>query len=265
MEKDIKKMKYGLKSHNARFGTEKLCRDYLVSVKWNGVPKCHHCNNSFMNYFITTRNIWKCSSCRKQFSVRKNTIFEGSNLSLVDWFKALYYFATFKRGISSCQMARLLEIEQRSAWFLLHRLREVIKDENDSILDGIVEIDEAYIGPIISLDLRLQRAKKLHDAEQERIHGLGKKKQRRIRGVPAKRGRKPGSTKEVLEQKKLEQEQKGKRIPFETPKVILGFQQRGGNVVLKALGLSNTVVTKDNIYPLIRKHITEKSILYTDQ
>lgn len=219
-----------------------------------------------MNYFISSRNIWKCSDCKKQFSLTKGTIFENSNLPLTIWFKAIYYFITKKRGISSCQLAEWLEIEQRTAWFLLHRIREVMSEENDTLLlDGIVEADETKIGPQISKDTRLQRAKRKHDEEQLKIHGKSKQTKRKERGEPAKRGRKKGSTKEVLERKKREKELKGERVPFEQDIIILGIAERGGRVVLKKLGRSEKSRTKENIYPHLKRHIGSSSILYTDQ
>lgn len=254
------KEKYGLESHNKRFGTEEKCTDYLVDLKWDGRPKCHHCGNQHLNYFISTRNIWKCSSCKKQFSVKKNTIFEDSKLSLTTWFKALYYFATFKRGVSSCQLAKLLEIEQRTAWFVLQRLREAIGDENDSFLQGIVELDELYVSPNTARDARRQRLKKAHDEAQDKIHGLSKSKRRRQRGYPLQSGGQKGKRRT-----KAELELKGKRIPFEQPKVILGMAERGGKVVLRTLGLGEKHRSHEHIYPHLRNHISRSSIIYTDE
>lgn len=259
------KEKYGEKSHNIRFGTEEKCREFLVDTRWDGRPTCPKCGNKHMNYFLSSRNIWKCSDCKKQFSVTKGTIFESSKLPLVTWFKAIFIIATYKRGLSSCQLGRILEIEQRTAWFLLHRLREVMSDDNNLILQGIVEADEAHFGPIISEDTRLQRLKKAHDENQEKIHGLSKKKKRTIRGEPAKRGRKKGSTKEVLAQKKIEIEKRGERVPFEQDIAVLGMVERGGKIVLRVLGRSEKSKTKKTIYPILKQHINSSSILYTDQ
>lgn len=255
-----KKEKYGLARHNQRFGTEEQCLQQLVDIKWDGRPTCHHCKNKHMNYFITTRNIWKCSSCKKQFSVRNESIFEDSKLPLTTWFKAIYYFTTFKRGVSSCQLAKLLQIEQRTAWFVLHRLREAVSDENNSFLEGIVEVDEMYISPKTARDTRRQRLKKLHDEEQEKIHGLTKGKRRRQRGYGLPSGGQKGKRRT-----KAEIETKGKRVPFEKPKVILGMTERGGNVVLRALGLGEKYRSHEHIYPHLRNHISTKSVIYTDE
>lgn len=261
----IIKEKYGEKTHNERFGTEEKCREYLVNKRWDGRPTCPQCNNKHLNYFLTSRNIWKCSDCKKQFSVTKGTIFESSKLPLVTWFKAIFYITTVKRGLSSCQLGRILEVEQRTAWFLLHRLREVMGDENNLVLQGVVEADESHFGPIISKDTRLQRLKKTHTEEQEKIHGLGRKKARNKRGKPAKRGRKKGVTLKMIAEQKLEKEKRGERIPFIQDIAVLGMAEQGGKIVLKALGRSEKSKTKKTIYPILKKHINSSSILYTDQ
>ena len=266
MKKQRKIPHYGIKSHEARFGTEEQCRDYLSQLRWDGQPTCQDpdCGNKYMNYYITSRNIWKCSRCRKQFSLTKGTIFESSNLPLAMWFKAIYYFTIHKRGVSACQLARDLEIERKTAWFMLHRLREALNNDNSLNLDGEIEVDETFIGPKIGRDTRLQRMKKIHDAEQERIHGMSKGKARRILG-PRKRGRKKGSTKEVLEQKRIEKERKGERITFEQPIVVFGMLQRNGHVHLQALGRSEKAATQESIFPILQKHVTSKSIIFSDQ
>lgn len=225
-----------------------------------------------MNYYLSTRKIYKCSNCRKQFSVTKGTIFEKSKVPLQKWFLAIYLFTINKRGISSYQLARTLGLKQHTAWFMLHRLREAMKNENEIILNGIVEADETFVGPKISRDKRLQVAKRLHEEEQEKLVGhskykLGKKG--KVEGY-RKPGRKKGSTKEVLEQKKIERggtpySSKPNRVPFEKGIVILGMLERGGRMVIKNLGINGKSVSKANIYPHLKKHITEHSTLITDQ
>lgn len=260
----MKTEKYGLKTHDERFSTEEKCRNYLVDQYWGGQPTCYKCGNKQMNYFLTSRKIWKCSKCKRQFSIKTGTIFESSNITLKTWFKAIFYLTTAKRGVSSCQLAKWLEVEQRTAWFILHRLREGMKDD-DIVLSGIVEADETYIGPDIKRDARLQRAKKKHDDEQNRIHGYTKHKKRRMRGYAAKNGRKKGSTKEILEQKKIEKEKKGERVLFEQDYAVLGMAERKGKVVLKLLGRSQKAKTIENIQPNLHRHITKDSILFTDE
>src|ERR1700758_1017298 len=128
--------------HLARFATDQMCHDYLVQVRWNGRPTCPKCGNDKMNYYINSRKVYKCSSCKKQFSLTKGTIFERSKLPLKTWFLAIYLFTTKKRGVSSYQMAGWLGVKQHTAWYVLQRLRKALENENDIVLSGIVEADE---------------------------------------------------------------------------------------------------------------------------
>jgi transposase-like protein len=220
-----------------------------------------------LNYYITTRKIWKCSKreCRKQFSLTRGTIFEDTNIPLVIWFKAIYYFTVEKRGLASTQLAKHLEVEQRTAWFILHRLRETVSDENEIELEGIVEADESQVGPEVSRDTRLGALKKAHDERMEEKFGMSESKARRVRGFPAKNGRKKGSTKEVLAQKKKEREAMGERTQFERDIMLLGMTERNGRVILKKLGRGNKSKNSETIYPLLKKHINSNSILMTDE
>jgi hypothetical protein len=223
-----------------------------------------------MNYFISTRNIYTCSKCKRQFRVTNGTIFERSKISLVTWFKAIYYFTTHKRGISSCQLSEWLEVRQKTAWFILHRLREALSTEAEHlILDGEVEADETRIGPNVNRDERHKRARKLHNEKMDEIFGLSDKKKRTLRGFPAKPTYQKGMTKEVREkiQKEKEEFRKkyGVKTPYEPYYVVFGMTERKGRVVLKVLGKGQSHINKDKIYPLLKKHITDKSILITDQ
>jgi hypothetical protein len=218
-----------------------------------------------MNYYLTSRNIYKCSRCHKQFSVIQGTIFSRSKIPLTKWFLAIYLFTLNKRGISSYQLANSLGVKQHTAWFIMQRLRVALKDENNAILNGIVEGDETFVGPKINRDARLQRKQKKHNEEQDLIHGITESKQRRLRGFPAKNGRKKGSTKEVLEQKKKENELKGKRVAYDKNTIVLGIAEQGGRIVLKRLGTGYASITKDNIYPHLKMHISSDSVFITDE
>lgn len=257
--------RYNLDFHNRRFDTEEKCHDYLVRVRWNGRPQCPVCGNDNMNYYLSSRKVFKCKGCYKQFSVIKGTIFEGTKLPLKVWFLAIYLFTTKKRGLSSYQLSKWLGVKQHTAWSMLHRLREALREENDILLGGIVEADETFVGPKISRDTRLQREMKRHYAAQDTLYGMTKEKARNHRGYPAKRGRKKGSTKEVLQQKKLDKKNKIGRVPYERYQIVLGLKEQRGRVVLKNLGSSRASINKDNILPHVRKHISGDSIFITDR
>ncbi len=129
-----------------RFATEEDCINHLAKTRWGDTPVCPHCENMGA-YFIKTRKIYKCSSCRKQFTVRVGTIFEDSRIPLQKWFLAIYILTSMKKGISSIQMAKYLGITQKSAWFMLHRIRYAVNSEQfKAPLTGEVEVDETYIG-----------------------------------------------------------------------------------------------------------------------
>jgi hypothetical protein len=135
-----------LKSVMREFATEQKCIDYLVRQRWNGVPICPYCNSQ-KSYVIEKGRRFKCGNneCYKKYSVTVGTIFHASNLPLTTWLPALYLITAHKKGISSCQLARDLEISQKSAWFVLHRIRKQLQQDNSDLLSGTVEIDETYM------------------------------------------------------------------------------------------------------------------------
>lgn len=129
------------------FSDEQTCIDFLVNARWNGKPVCPHCGNDNKIYFLKTVKKFKCSKCRKQFSVKIGTIFEDSALPLSTWFAGFYLITAHKKGISSMQLAKDLGITQKTAWFVLHRIRYAMKTESfNKPLEGTIECDETYVG-----------------------------------------------------------------------------------------------------------------------
>jgi transposase-like protein len=130
-----------------RFPDEKSCREYISQSRWNGKPVCVHCGHSEKIYSINDGKLYKCAKCRKQFTVRVGTIFEDSALPIQKWFMAIYLLTAHKKGISSVQLGKDIQVTQKTAWFMLHRIRYAIRTkEFDKPLDGIVEVDETFIG-----------------------------------------------------------------------------------------------------------------------
>ncbi len=128
------------------FKDEDTCIEYLASKRWEGKPCCPHCGCEKV-YCFSDKKRYKCSSCRKQFTVRVGTIFEDSKISLKKWFIAIYLITSHKKGISSHQLARDLKVTQKSSWFLLHRIRYALGQcELEVELDNTVEVDETYVG-----------------------------------------------------------------------------------------------------------------------
>ena len=127
------------------FKNEQVCIDYLAEQRWASTPSCPHCGN--VGAYVTNRG-FKCKAkeCHKKFTVTTGTIFENTKISLRYWFAAMYLCTAHKKGISSLQLSRDLNITQKTAWFLLHRIREMLTANAPELLSGTVEVDETYIG-----------------------------------------------------------------------------------------------------------------------
>lgn len=126
------------------FPTEKSCIKFLELIRWNG--------NVISPYDETSKvykckgNNYKCKNTGKYFNVRTNTLLEASNIELRKWFMAIYLITSHKKGISSLQLHKDLHVPQKTAWFMLQRIRKCFEFENNNILNNSVEVDETYIG-----------------------------------------------------------------------------------------------------------------------
>lgn len=111
------------------FNTEEKCKAYLEQQRWNGKITCPHCNH---NKVYRTNRGFKCASpaCYKKFSVTVGTYFENTNIKLQKWFAALYLFTASGDGINSCQLGRILELNQKTAWFIMYRVRDIFRASN---------------------------------------------------------------------------------------------------------------------------------------
>jgi transposase-like protein len=148
---DITKLNLSTLSH--LFVDEDAARAFLEGLLWPSGPVCPHCGND-KAYPLTAKpgsknpvrkGVYKCKACRKQFTVRVGTIFEDSKLPLSKWLMALHLLTSSKKGISSLQISRELDITPKSAWFLTHRIREAMRNPTPP-LKGTVECDETYVG-----------------------------------------------------------------------------------------------------------------------
>lgn len=130
--------------------TEEDCREHLEDMRWHGVPVCPHCGSISKHHYKRKQNgefkgLYKCKDCRERFTVRIGTMFEDSNLPLKKWFYAIFLFLAHKRGISSSQLARDIHVTQKTAWFMLHRIRHNIK-KDDTTFEADTQVDETYVG-----------------------------------------------------------------------------------------------------------------------
>jgi transposase-like protein len=129
------------------FPTEESCHKYLAKIRWGDQLVCPHCGCFRKIYTLKGGKLFKCADCRKPFTVRIGTIFEDSALPLQKWFMAFYLVTAHKKGISSMQLARDIGVTQKTAWFMLHRIRYCVNSGKfNKPLSGIVEMDETFVG-----------------------------------------------------------------------------------------------------------------------
>ncbi|HSH58270.1 MAG TPA: IS1595 family transposase [Acidimicrobiales bacterium] len=134
---------------------------YLEGLRWDDTPVCGHCGSERV-YFLTPKNgtsrktrtgaetqrrLWKCSTCRKQFSVLTNTIMHGTKIPVRTWVFVLYEMASCKNGVAAREIERRYDLTPKSAWFLLHRIRAAMDHDGIPVLwTGTVQSDETWIG-----------------------------------------------------------------------------------------------------------------------
>ena len=140
-----------------QYRDEDAAREYVEKQRWPNGPECPHCGlvNEARKIVAkpdskspTRKGVWKCNGCRKQFTVTVDSIFSDSHIPLHKWLLAIHLMASSKKGVSAHQLMRNLEIgSYRTAWFMAHRIRWVlIQEPVKAVFDGIVEVDETYIG-----------------------------------------------------------------------------------------------------------------------
>ncbi len=155
--------------------------DYAKSFRWpNGKVSCPRCGSE-KHSFIKTRRIWFCYSCQKQFTLKLGTIFEDSPLGLDKWMAAFWMLVNCKNGVSSMEIHRALGVTQKSAWFMLQRLRLALQDDffgkklGGNGGSGEIEVDESFIGG---------KARNMHVSERKRrITGTGTKDKTAVMGI----------------------------------------------------------------------------------
>jgi len=152
------------------FHDEAAAFEHVEAMMWPQGPVCHHCGSMEQHYKLAgvrskaskknpmgveRHGLYKCKDCRAQFTVRMGTIFEESHLPLHKWLQAIHLMCSSKKGISSHQLHRVLEVTYKTAWFLSHRIREAMRSDSLTPLGGegkTVEADETYIGRLAGLD-----------------------------------------------------------------------------------------------------------------
>jgi transposase-like protein len=147
-----------------RLATEADAYEYLEELRWAGKPFCPHCGNDERCYFLqpkdgsdsrktrtgsrSQRRVWKCGACRKQFSVLTGTTFHGTKIPLRKWLFVIFEMCASKNGVAAREIERKCDLTAKSAWFMLHRIREAMKREPlaGMLSGGVVVADETVIG-----------------------------------------------------------------------------------------------------------------------
>jgi len=204
-----------------------VATEFLVAVRWPDGPQCPSCGSKAHSY-IKTRRIWKCRECKRQYSAKLGTIFEDSPIPLDKWMLALWLIVNCKNGISSYEIAKDVKVTQKSAWFMLHRIREAMGDRRFGFSklgsgdagNGGVEVDETFVGG---------RAEFMH-------------KERRVR----------------LERKNTE----SNAPTYHNKTIVMGMLDREMREV-RAHVIPN--VTRETLQNAILKHVKHGSRVFTDE
>ncbi|MBS1840675.1 MAG: IS1595 family transposase [Acidobacteria bacterium] len=173
-----------LQAAMAYFSDAQRTFDYAVKFRWpSGEITCPRCEGD-KHSFISTRRIWFCKSCKKQFTVKVGTIFEDSAIPMDKWMIAVWMIVNCKNGISSYEIGRALGVTQKSAWFMMHRIRLALHNKNFVRIGGSgkeIEVDETFIGGA---------ARFMHaDKRREKITDRGVKGKAAIMGILERGGK----------------------------------------------------------------------------
>lgn len=138
--------------------------EFVVNMRWPNGVECPRCESREVS-FLKTRRMWKCLECKKQFSVKVGSIFEDSPIGLDKWLCAMWIIANARNGVSSHEIGRSIGVTQKTAWFLLHRIRLAMQAGTlEKKLLGDVEVDETYIGG---------KARNMHESKRNKLQGRG--------------------------------------------------------------------------------------------
>ena len=160
------------------------CVEYLAAKRWPKGVACPVCGSDSVSAFNLKRRTWKCAKhhSKREFSVKVGTIFEDSAIGLDKWLTAVWMLTNCKNGISSYEGARDLGVTQKTAWFMMHRIRLALQDKTGGKLGGEVEADETYIGGL---------ARNMHkDRRAKRISGTGGVDKVAVMGLLQRHGKK---------------------------------------------------------------------------
>lgn len=166
------------------FSDLEVATQHVAATRWPNGPVCPACGVvDKSHYYLKSRRVWKCraSACKKQFSVKVGTIFEDSAVGLDKWLAAMWMLANSKNGVSSCEIHRSIGVTQKTAWFMLQRIRLAMQQGSLEKLEGHVEADETFIGG---------KARNMHkDKRKEKIAGRGASGKVAVMGLLERHGK----------------------------------------------------------------------------
>jgi len=136
--------------------------EFMVAMRWPNGARCPRCDSDKTPSFLRSRKIWKCMECRRQFSVKVGTVFEDSPLGFDKWLPALWMQANCRNGISSYELGRALKVTQKTAWFMLGRIRLAMQSKSFERSVATIENDEAFVGGL---------AANMHKSRRRRVMG----------------------------------------------------------------------------------------------
>ena len=132
----------------SRYPDQEACIEHLEDVRWGDTVACPHCGSVKVGRKADNGRVgrWNCHDCHASFNVLSGTLFQKSRIPLQKWFFAIGLIVNAKKSLSSCQLARDLDLRQPTAWYMLHRIRAEMACEQRPLLQGILEADETYLG-----------------------------------------------------------------------------------------------------------------------
>lgn len=220
------------------FSDEKICNEYLIQQRWNGHITCPHCSHEKVYKFSDNKR-FKCAKCREQFTAKTDTIFEDTKIALRKWYIAIYLVINHKKGISSHQLARDIKVTQKTAWFMLHRIRFGLGFNADNTeMEGTIQLDESFVGG---------KNKNRHaDKKVKNSQGRSFKDKTPVMGM--------------LQEPII--------AYVDRPHKVIEGKTVTERVVIQKAKVRCRVVpdtSTESLQPIIRKHIKENSILVSDE
>jgi transposase-like protein len=210
------------------------CHDFMVSRRWpDGVVRCPRCGSDSV-YYVESRKGWECKTKhpKRTFTLKTGTIFEDSALGLDKWLPCVWLIANAKNGISSHEIARALGVTQKTAWFMLQRIRLAMQDDSNGDggkLGGEVEVDETFIGG---------KARNMHASKRKQLIASFPAKRKYLHGQPV--------------------------MPLANKVAVMGMLQRGEDGTSKVRTMTVGSTKRHHLAAKLEQHVEEGSTIYTD-